>query len=110
MIGYSLKARKQRMFVVFALFRFSALTTAIALAAIVLFLLIKGFGCISWSFLTEFPTDSMTKGGIFPAIVGTFYLSNSAHPYSHDPRCVSFSEPSKPLVTFATHLNLRPYQ
>jgi phosphate transport system permease protein len=78
MIGYSLKARKQRMIVVFALFRLSALITAIALAAIVLFLLVKGLGCISWSFLTEFPTDSMTKGGIFPAIVGTFYLTVGA--------------------------------
>jgi len=26
---------------------------------------------LSWEFLTAFPTDGMTKGGIFPAIVGT---------------------------------------
>jgi phosphate transport system permease protein len=78
MIGYSLKARKQRMIVVFALFRLSALITAVILAAIVLFLLVKGLGCVNWSFLTEFPRDSMTKGGIFPAIVGTFYLTVGA--------------------------------
>ncbi|TRZ74280.1 MAG: phosphate ABC transporter permease PstA, partial [Bacteroidetes bacterium] len=29
---------------------------------------------LSWEFLTSFPTDGMTKGGIFPAIYGTFLL------------------------------------
>ena len=29
---------------------------------------------ISWDFLTKAPEEGMTKGGIFPAIVGTFYL------------------------------------
>ena len=38
------------------------------------FILVKGIGVINWEFLTEAPTDGMTKGGIWPAIVGTFYL------------------------------------
>ena len=29
---------------------------------------------ISWDFLTKAPEEGMTEGGIFPAIVGTFYL------------------------------------
>lgn len=29
---------------------------------------------LSWDFLTKAPEDGMTKGGIFPAIVGTLYL------------------------------------
>lgn len=29
---------------------------------------------LSWDFLTKSPEDGMTKGGIFPAIVGTLYL------------------------------------
>jgi phosphate transport system permease protein len=29
---------------------------------------------ISWEFLTSFPEDGMTKGGIFPAIIGTALL------------------------------------
>ncbi len=78
MIGYSLKARKQRTVLVFALFRLTALITALFLAGIVGFLLVKGAGSISIGFLTSFPTDSMTKGGIFPAIVGTFYLTVGA--------------------------------
>lgn len=32
---------------------------------------IEGSGSLSWSFLTEFPTNNMTEGGIGPAIFGT---------------------------------------
>lgn len=28
----------------------------------------------SWEFISSFPTDGMTKGGIFPALIGTFIL------------------------------------
>ena len=35
----------------------------------------KGAKMISFSFLTQPPKDGMTKGGIFPAIIGTLYLT-----------------------------------
>ena len=35
---------------------------------------IHGWERLSWSFLTEVPTDGMTQGGIFPAIYGTVLL------------------------------------
>ncbi|HNX90259.1 MAG TPA: phosphate ABC transporter permease PstA [Candidatus Omnitrophota bacterium] len=35
----------------------------------------KGAGVISWEFLTASPKKGMTEGGIFPAIVGTFYVT-----------------------------------
>ena len=38
------------------------------------FIIITGGSVISWDFLTKAPEEGMTKGGIFPAIVGTFYL------------------------------------
>ena len=38
-------------------------------------LFIKGFPAISWQFLTEMPKNGMRDGGIWPAIVGTFYLT-----------------------------------
>ena len=38
------------------------------------FIIVKGISFINWDFLTQAPTDGMTKGGIWPAIVGTFYL------------------------------------
>ncbi|HDI45751.1 MAG TPA: phosphate ABC transporter permease PstA [Candidatus Omnitrophica bacterium] len=41
----------------------------------VLFLIIKrGLPAINWEFLTQMPKMGMKAGGIFPAIVGTFYL------------------------------------
>lgn len=37
-------------------------------------LVVKGHGAISWEFLTAMPTNGMTAGGIFPALVGTIWL------------------------------------
>lgn len=33
-----------------------------------------GAGTLSWEFITASPTNGMTEGGIFPAIVGTFMM------------------------------------
>ncbi|MCL1849820.1 MAG: phosphate ABC transporter permease PstA [Bacteroidetes bacterium] len=44
------------------------------LVVILTFVIIKGIGVINWEFLTTAPTNGMTKGGILPAIVGTFCL------------------------------------
>ncbi len=41
---------------------------------ILLDLLIKGFPIFSWDFFTTFPRDSGAEGGIFPVILGSFYL------------------------------------
>jgi phosphate transport system permease protein len=38
------------------------------------FIAYRGISVISWEFLTAMPEDGMTKGGIFPAIVGTASL------------------------------------
>ncbi len=62
----------------FQMLRTAALINGAALAVIISFLLFNGWGAINWSFLTEAPYDSMTKGGIFPCIVGTFLLSFGA--------------------------------
>jgi phosphate transport system permease protein len=44
------------------------------LIAILGFIIYNGISVLNWKFLTEMPEDGMTKGGIFPAIVGTLYL------------------------------------
>lgn len=44
------------------------------LIAILGFIVVKGFSAISWDFITKMPEEGMTKGGIFPAIIGTLYL------------------------------------
>lgn len=38
------------------------------------FIIYHGVGVISWEFLTTEPTEGMTAGGIFPAIIGTLTL------------------------------------
>ncbi len=63
---------------VFWVFRSAAMINALALAIILGFLLVNGLPAISLEFLTEFPRESMTQGGIFPCIVGTFLLAFSS--------------------------------
>ncbi len=44
------------------------------LLLILLFIAKQGIGVINWEFLSANPTDGMTGGGIYPAIVGTVLL------------------------------------
>lgn len=41
---------------------------------ILLILVVRGAPALSWEFISSHPTNGMTSGGIFPAIVGTVYL------------------------------------
>jgi len=59
----------------FNLLRICALLVILILAAILYDIISKGIGVISWRFLTTIPTDGMTKGGILPAIIGTFLVT-----------------------------------
>ncbi len=74
----SMKWRYFKQGIFFGLVRLSALTIALALLGIILFLLANGYKAITWDFLTLPPTDAMTKGGIMPAILGTLYLTVGA--------------------------------
>jgi phosphate transport system permease protein len=67
---------KQTIF--FGVVRLSALIITVALIGILTYIFFHGFRAISWDFLTLPPTDSMTSGGIMPAIVGTLYLTIGA--------------------------------
>ena len=62
----------------FSLFRISAAINGMALVIIIYFLVVRGWRAINWTFLTQPPMDSMTKGGILPCIVGTLCLSLGA--------------------------------
>jgi phosphate transport system permease protein len=59
-------------------FRVAALINGIGLFVIVSFIAWNGWKAITWEFLTQAPTDSMTKGGILPCIVGTLCLGIGA--------------------------------
>jgi phosphate transport system permease protein len=56
----------------------AAATAAFAILGVILGMLaefaIEGGQSLSWSFLTEFPRNSNTEGGIFPALAGTTFL------------------------------------
>jgi phosphate transport system permease protein len=67
---------KQKLF--FGVVSLSALVITLTLLGILAYVFIHGFRAITWDFLTLPPTDSMTKGGIMPAIVGTLYLTFGA--------------------------------
>ena len=68
------KAKRRSQGIAFGIFRLLSLCIVLILFAILGFIIYKGIGVISWDFLTTAPTDGMTGGGIWPAIVGTFYL------------------------------------
>lgn len=53
---------------------FAVLLAAVPAIAIVVLLLHRGAPAISLEFLTTFPTDGMTAGGLFPALLGTLWL------------------------------------
>lgn len=52
----------------------SVLLLFAVIIVMVVVIIIGGKGTLSWEFLTSFPKDGMTKGGIFPAIYGTVLL------------------------------------
>ncbi|OPX63844.1 MAG: phosphate transporter permease subunit PtsA [Methanomassiliicoccales archaeon PtaB.Bin134] len=73
--GANKNARNATQRVMWGLFGASSLVNLTALLIICAFVLINGLPAITWSFLTEAPTDSMTAGGIWPCILGTIILS-----------------------------------
>lgn len=76
---FSLRRRRNLLQkIVFNVFRLAALINGLALFIIVYFMIANGWRAISWTFLTQPPMDSMTKGGILPCIVGTLCLSIGA--------------------------------
>ncbi len=49
--------------------------TIIPIAGVVIYILVLGAPAINWEFIFGFPRGGMREGGIWPAIVGTFYLT-----------------------------------
>ncbi len=60
--------------IAFLTFRILGIIVIAILFWILGFIVYNGIGVINWKFLTTEPTDGMTAGGIFPAIVGTLSL------------------------------------
>ncbi len=63
---------------VFSMLRAAAGINGLALAVVVYFMAANGWRAVTWTFLSQAPADSMTRGGILPCIVGTLCLSLGA--------------------------------
>lgn len=53
----------------------SVLVIVFIIVSILVITIIGGWPNLNWKFLSEFPKDGMTKGGIFPAIIGTALMT-----------------------------------
>ncbi|MBM3295552.1 MAG: phosphate ABC transporter permease PstA [Candidatus Aminicenantes bacterium] len=58
----------------FGVLLLATLIVVVPVLSILVLILLKGWGALSWKFLLTMPRDGMRAGGIFPAIVGTTYL------------------------------------
>ncbi len=68
------KSKKRSEQIAFGIFRAMSILVVGILFFILGFIVVKGISVISWDFITKMPEDGMTKGGIYPAIIGTFCL------------------------------------
>ncbi len=59
----------------FAFLTIVAILVVLPIFFVVGYIIIKGGSAINWEFLTTAPRDGMRAGGIWPAIVGTFWLT-----------------------------------
>jgi phosphate transport system permease protein len=59
----------------FSLLTLMTVLTVVPIIAVVIYILFLGAPAINWEFVTGFPREGMRAGGIWPAIVGTLYLT-----------------------------------
>lgn len=69
-----MQTKKIKEQIAFSIFRLLGFLVLGVLLWILGFIIYNGISAISWDFIFSAPTDGMTGGGVFPAIVGTFYL------------------------------------
>jgi phosphate transport system permease protein len=60
--------------IAFFMLLLATLVILVPVGIIIIIIIQKGMPAITWQFLTDIPREGMRSGGIFPAIVGTFYL------------------------------------
>lgn len=70
-----MRSRQNIQLLAFSLLGLAALLTVLPIVLIVGYVLLQGLPAISAEFITGLPRDGMRAGGIWPAIVGTLYLT-----------------------------------
>ena len=64
--------------VAFGIITVAAVSVLIPLILVIGYILVQGIGAISWEFITAMPRGGMREGGIFPALIGTIWLTIGA--------------------------------
>jgi len=64
--------------VAFGIITVAAVSVLIPLVFVIGYILVQGIGAISWEFITAMPRGGMREGGIFPALIGTIWLTLGA--------------------------------
>jgi phosphate transport system permease protein len=72
------RIRRTTEIVAFSLLGLATAAGLFALGVILYYMISRGGPALSWQFLTSFPRKGMTAGGIYPALVGSFYLTAGA--------------------------------
>jgi len=67
--------RKRTQQIGFFMLRMVAIIAVLPIIAIMAYIVYQGASALSWEFITGYPSDGMRSGGIWPAIVGTFFLT-----------------------------------
>lgn len=67
-------SRQMSQQVAFGLLMVATAIVVVPVIVIILQIIVTGGGAVTWDFLTQPPTQAGKAGGIFPAILGTFYL------------------------------------
>jgi phosphate transport system permease protein len=70
----SMKRKRINERAAYAILLFISIIVVAFVVGVILYIVIRGAGTITWEFLTQPPTDGMRSGGIFPVILGTLYL------------------------------------
>jgi len=66
--------KRTKEIIAFWILRLLSLSVLVILFSILGFIFIRGIHVINWDFVSKMPEDGMTKGGIYPAIIGTLCL------------------------------------
>ena len=61
--------------IAFSLILAASLSVVIPLVLVIVYIVVQGIGALNWEFVFAAPRNGMREGGIFPALVGTVWLT-----------------------------------
>ncbi|MBP6806466.1 MAG: phosphate ABC transporter, permease protein PstA, partial [Chloroflexi bacterium] len=68
-------SRQQTQVLATWLISITAVVVILPIVLVVFYVVAKGIGTVNWQFLSQPPSNGMTEGGIFPALLGTVILT-----------------------------------